>query len=345
MAQFARPSSDVSAGSWTPSTGTTLWETLDETSASDSDFVRSENDPSGSAAEVGLSSVTDPSVSTGHVARYRYQKGESGGGSPADIDLIVRLRQGTTTIASQTHLDIATGFVAGTFTLDGAEADAITDYSLLRAQFEADKSAGARTSWAEVSWLELEVPDAASTDRTAQISAFELETPDAARAARVSAYELEAPSAPRAARVSAYELETPDAARVARISAFELEVPEAPTDRKARVSAYELETPDAPRRVQISAFELETEDATDRTARISAFELESPDAGRAARVSAYELETPDAARAARVSAYELEALDAPRRARVSAFELGVLGATGRRPTRASAFGIGIGMRS
>ncbi len=164
MAQFARPDGDQAIGSWTgdptDSTGD-RHQNIDEVSRSDTDFVRSENDPSASVVEFGLSDVTDPADHNNHIVRYAYQKGESGGGQPADIDLIVRLLQGTTTIASATHLDIQTGFVAGTFTLSNGEAGSISDYTDLRAEFEADMSAGARTSWAEVSWFELEVPDVA----------------------------------------------------------------------------------------------------------------------------------------------------------------------------------------
>lgn len=161
MAQFARPDNDDSIGSWTDeASGTTdIYLGIDEATAEDTELVRSEADPSTSLYETGLSTITDPVSSANHIVRYRYQKGESGGGQPGDIDLIVTLRQGTTDIASNTHSDIATGFVDGTFTLSGAEADAITDYTDLNIEMSANKSAGARTSWAEVSFAELEVPD------------------------------------------------------------------------------------------------------------------------------------------------------------------------------------------
>lgn len=37
--QYARPSADAAAGGWTPSTGTSLFSTLDETSADDADYI------------------------------------------------------------------------------------------------------------------------------------------------------------------------------------------------------------------------------------------------------------------------------------------------------------------
>lgn len=166
-AQFARPDSDVSIGSWTGSpvnTAGNRYQNIDETSASDSDFVRSQNDPSNSAAEFGLSNVTDPLLSTGHIVRYRYRKGETGGGQPGTINITVELRQGTTVIASQTHNGAGTSFADGNFTLTSGQADGITDYTDLRLRFSANKSAGARTSWGEISWAELETPDVAVPD-------------------------------------------------------------------------------------------------------------------------------------------------------------------------------------
>jgi hypothetical protein len=160
MAQFLRPDNDDSIGAWTDeAAGTTdIYLGIDEEVAEDTELVRSEADPSTSIYILGLSSVTDPESSSDHVVRYRYQKGESGGGQPGAIDIIVTLREGTTTRASQTHSGIAAGFVDGTFTLSGAEADAITDYSDLNLHISGNKPSGSRTSWAEVSFVEVEVP-------------------------------------------------------------------------------------------------------------------------------------------------------------------------------------------
>lgn len=172
MAQFARPDNDDSIGAWTDqASGTTnIYTTIDETSASDSDYVRSENNPSTSAYQAGLSAVTDPVSSSGHVLRYRYQKGESGGGSPGTIDVTIDLRQGTTTIASQTHNGISTTVTAGSITLTGGEADSITDYSNLNILITANKSGGARTSWAIITWAEFEVPDAPGSSLNWQVN-------------------------------------------------------------------------------------------------------------------------------------------------------------------------------
>lgn len=125
-AQYARPTSDVSAGTWTASTGSDLYAMLDETTANDADYISTVN---ASICEVALGSLTDPASSTGHVVRYRIAA-DSGG-------IIVRLRQGTTTIASWTHNPAPSSLTTYAQTLTGGEADSITDYSALKLQFEA----------------------------------------------------------------------------------------------------------------------------------------------------------------------------------------------------------------
>jgi len=126
--QFARPDGDQAIGSWTDDGGgtTNIYQSIDETVASDSDFIQSETNPaSNSLYEATLSNVTDPAVSTGHIVRYRYRKDNA----DQTINIVVRLKQGASTIASATHSNISTSFTAGTFTLSGAEADNITVYT------------------------------------------------------------------------------------------------------------------------------------------------------------------------------------------------------------------------
>ena len=93
MAQFGRPISDISAGGWVPSSGGDLYAMLDEVSASDSDYIQ--GDSSDTAAEVLLSTVTDPVSSSGHILRFRAQS-SGGGGAPERLD--VELYEGTTLI-------------------------------------------------------------------------------------------------------------------------------------------------------------------------------------------------------------------------------------------------------
>lgn len=125
-AQFARPTSDASAGAWTASTGSDLYAMIDETAASDADYITTVN---ASTCEVALSTLSDPASSSGHIVRYRLSA-EAGG-------VTVRLRQGTTTIASWTHSPAPSSLTNYAQTLSGGEADSITDYTALKIQFEA----------------------------------------------------------------------------------------------------------------------------------------------------------------------------------------------------------------
>lgn len=162
MAQFARPSSDVSnAGSWAtqPTTGQALYAQIDETAASDTDYCVSPSNPSNAAFVVGLGSVTDPATGTGHVMRVRYAKSASGGRT---IDLTFRLLQGGTQIASRTITNLSEVVTTSEFTLSGGEADAITDYGALRFEFSANVSGSGGGRACAVTWAELETPDAAS---------------------------------------------------------------------------------------------------------------------------------------------------------------------------------------
>ncbi len=145
MAQFGRPSADTTIGAWEDELGGTasIFQSIDETSPNDSDFITSEFDPSASPYVTALTSVTDPNVSTGHTVRYRARKDPSTG---AQIDLTVELRQGYvsegspgTLIASEVQLDLPTSFTTFALVLSGGEADSITDYSDLFLRFVANQ--------------------------------------------------------------------------------------------------------------------------------------------------------------------------------------------------------------
>ena len=132
MPQFARPDADVALGGWTnPS-----FSVIDEAVADDLDKTQSPSAPAAAALEVGLTNVTDPVSSTGHILRTRYQKDVAAG---AQIDLIVRLVQGVTIITSNTYANIANGWVTTAYTLLAAAADAITDYNDLRVRITANQ--------------------------------------------------------------------------------------------------------------------------------------------------------------------------------------------------------------
>jgi hypothetical protein len=68
--RYGRPTSDLSAGSWTPSIGSDLYAMLDEETASDApDYITTSTayDP----CELALSAVTDPATSSGQVITIR----------------------------------------------------------------------------------------------------------------------------------------------------------------------------------------------------------------------------------------------------------------------------------
>ncbi len=156
MAQFARPDSDVTAGLWVPIGGpATLFDTMNEVVANDTDFAESDSNPTLDLMEVGLSNLNDPVLSTGHILRYRYQKDSAAG---AQIDLVVDLVQGVTVIATFTHLDIQPGFITQAQALTGPQTDAITDYTDLRIRFTADNPGPGATREAHVSFAEFEIP-------------------------------------------------------------------------------------------------------------------------------------------------------------------------------------------
>lgn len=136
--QVIVPTSDVSTGAWIPipSSPTTLYDKIDETTASWTDYIQSSDSPvTADVCEVALSSAGNPAQTSGHVVDYVYRKNITGGDR---IDLTVRLMQGVTEIASWTHTDIGTEVTANQL-LSSTQAGNITDYSNLRLRFEAVK--------------------------------------------------------------------------------------------------------------------------------------------------------------------------------------------------------------
>jgi hypothetical protein len=122
--------------------GSVLAAAIDETSANDADYIRSEIAPALSAARIKLAAGTDPNSSTGHKIRWRAGKDTPGG---EQINIVVSLYQGGgdvtgggVLIAEFTRADVG---ALATFeeSLSGAEADAITDYSSLYLEFEANQ--------------------------------------------------------------------------------------------------------------------------------------------------------------------------------------------------------------
>lgn len=154
MTQAARPSSDVSNTGWTAvgGVGAALWDKIDESVLDTADYA---NAPFSTAAfSVGLTSVADPGVDTGHVIHVVIVCSVSGADS-----FIVTLKCAGTTIAAPaiappgTFINTATDV---TYTLSPAEAALITDYSSLT--LDCDLSNNISVSTAKVYQLFLEVP-------------------------------------------------------------------------------------------------------------------------------------------------------------------------------------------
>lgn len=141
MAQFGRPSTDTTNEGYTNEAAgsTNIYQSIDETSASDADYIQSVSAPTSDVYVTKLTTLEDPVSSSGHVIRYRYAKSASGG---AQIDLTVQLRQGYTNegspgtlIEEWVHTNIGNTATTQSQTLGGAQADAITDYTDLYLRF------------------------------------------------------------------------------------------------------------------------------------------------------------------------------------------------------------------
>lgn len=117
--QFARPDADITDGAWTPSTGVDLYATIDETPASDADYISTN---ANSTAEVGLGTLATPAAGT-QTFRLRAV------GSAAK-KLVARVLEAGTPRATIT-VDPLTAAV----TAYSATAAGITDYSNLTLDF------------------------------------------------------------------------------------------------------------------------------------------------------------------------------------------------------------------
>ena len=146
MAQYGRPSTDTVNDGYTDQGGggATIYTTIDETSPSDADYIRSVLTPTSDVYTTKFTSVEDPISSTGHVVRVRMAKSAAGG---EQIDVVVQLRQGYvnegspgTLIATVANLtNISETWTTTTYNLSGGEADAITNYADLFLRIVSNK--------------------------------------------------------------------------------------------------------------------------------------------------------------------------------------------------------------
>lgn len=160
MAQVLYPNSDISAGSWSPSAGSTLWEVIDD--QNDSDYAYEQN--TNTTFEVGIDSGTDPESSSNHTIYWSdFGTWLSRGSAPT---VTMYLRQGLTTIASQGYVTTRNVTNQRSYTLTSGEADSITDYTNLRLRFTGS---GGSLHNTRVGRARLEIPDAAAPPVTRRI--------------------------------------------------------------------------------------------------------------------------------------------------------------------------------
>ena len=152
--QPGRPIADITTGGWTV---IPLWDKLDEAAPDDAaSEVSSSSDPIIDAFEVLLSSVIDPASSIGHIVRYRVAMT---GTKATTVD--AALYQGATMIAADVQQVPTAAYQTFSFTLSGAQADAITNYSDLRVKLIANSTGAGTTTNVLVTWIEFEAPEVA----------------------------------------------------------------------------------------------------------------------------------------------------------------------------------------
>lgn len=146
MASFARPSADTdNSGSYENQVGATtnLYQSIDESSPDDTDYISSPAAPASAVYVTKLSTVTDPGVDDGMILFARMRKSPSGA---AQIDMTAELRQGYVNEGSQGTLictisvtNINTTATTYQHDLTTGEGSSITDFSDLYIRFVSNQ--------------------------------------------------------------------------------------------------------------------------------------------------------------------------------------------------------------
>lgn len=151
MAQFGRPYTDTILDNWEEDDGTTtnIYDQIDESTADDADFIRTQLSPTSDVYVTKLTAVEDPISAAGHHVRYHYGKDVTGGDQ---IDLTVTLNQDyvneagqgvvkwpVTTPTDGVHTNLDSGWTSVDYTLTADEANSISDYASLFLRFVANK--------------------------------------------------------------------------------------------------------------------------------------------------------------------------------------------------------------
>ncbi len=156
MVQFAVPDADTATGAGWNNSG---FARIDEGAPGD-DVVADQDSGNASAfLDKGLTDVTDPASSSGHILRARWR-------TPAGartINGFLEVWQGTPgsgTLISTLTQNALTGTLAiNERVLTGPQADNITDYSAIQLRCYYTYTGGGQPSTFEIDFIEFEVPD------------------------------------------------------------------------------------------------------------------------------------------------------------------------------------------
>jgi hypothetical protein len=128
---YMRPDADTSAGGWTTASAG-LYDAIDESVASDLDYIESPPNPSLEVCKIGLSNPSStPTMPM--IVRYRLAKSQDLG----VVDFRVRLLQGTTEIAIWWEYNVTQAFVTYERALTSGEFSSITDFNDLYIEIAA----------------------------------------------------------------------------------------------------------------------------------------------------------------------------------------------------------------
>lgn len=169
MAQYALPIADEqTTGPWTQGAGDgdgSFFDELDEGFGAGRGSGSGPDDATtywveggdGTVIETTLSSVTDPTVHTGHIVRTRNRKNSASG---QQIDIFISLNEGAASRASTSFTNVDENWTTRTISLSTAQAGAITSYADLQILTRHDEVGGGQPRSTQESAHELEVPDA-----------------------------------------------------------------------------------------------------------------------------------------------------------------------------------------
>ena len=133
--KYLRPDGDNSVGTWLASTGSTLYDKINEAAANDSNYITAGNGPSSQACKVSLSNPGSTS-GTNHFIRWRYRIPVA---PSSAYTVTFDLMQNTTVIATDTITGAAavTGWTQRELALTGPQIASISDYTALFFRFTA----------------------------------------------------------------------------------------------------------------------------------------------------------------------------------------------------------------